>query len=376
MASTAINSGPAPGSASAGPAAEPQREQFEFELPAELIAQHPAPTREGARLLQVGSDAAGVHLRDGKIPDLLTAFEPGDVLVINDTRVIKARLHGEKSSGGRVEILLERALSAHRALVMLRTSHPLRPGTPLRFFSAGAPDKQRGPIYAASLVGRQGDLFELEFARPLDEVLEAAGEVPLPPYIRHAPAAEDAARYQTVYAREPGAVAAPTAGLHLSTTLLADLQERGVQLATITLHVGAGTFQPVRAERLRDHRMHSERYRVPAQTAERINAARAAGRRIIAVGTTSVRALESSARDGQVQAGEGETRLFILPGFEFRIVDRLLTNFHLPGSTLLMLVAAFAGTEAIRAAYRHAVEERYRFFSYGDAMLLERGAGH
>jgi S-adenosylmethionine:tRNA ribosyltransferase-isomerase len=351
--------------------AEPQREQFEFDLPVELIAQHPAATREGARLLQVHGDG---RLHDRTIPDLLAAFDPGDVLVINDTRVIKARLHGEKSSGGRVEILLERALDAHRALVLLRTSHSPRPGTPLRFFapaaSGSAPARDRA--FAATVRGRQDDLFELEFADPLDTVLEAAGEVPLPPYIHHAPAADDAARYQTVYARAPGAVAAPTAGLHLSRELLDRLQARGVLLAPLTLHVGAGTFQPVRAERLRDHRMHAERYVIPVQSAQRINAARRAGHRVIAVGTTSVRALEASARNGDVQAGEGETRLFILPGFHFQVVDRLLTNFHLPGSTLLMLVSAFAGTDVIRAAYRHAVEQRYRFFSYGDAMLLER----
>jgi len=353
-----------------GPAGEPRREDFAFDLPPELIAQHPARAREDARLLHVCGHGADVRLRDGCIPDLLEAFEPGDVLVLNDTRVVKARLRGEKASGGRVEILLERAVSTHRALVLLRTSHAPRPGTALRFAANGPGDP--GTAYTATVTGRQDDLFEIEFTRPLEEVLEAAGEIPLPPYIRHAPAAQDATRYQTVYAREPGAVAAPTAGLHLTESLLAALQERGVQLAWVTLHVGAGTFQPVRAERLRDHRMHSERYHVPAETARCVNAARAAGRRIIAVGTTSVRALESSARDGQLQAGSGETRLFILPGFRFQIVDRLLTNFHLPGSTLLMLVAAFAGTATIRAAYRHAVALRYRFFSYGDAMLLER----
>ena len=354
-----------------GPDLEPRRERFEFDLPPELIAQHPAPTREAARLLHVVGHANGLQLRDGRIPDLVDAFAPGDVLVVNDTRVIKARLRGEKSSGGRVEILLERAVSTHRALVLLRTSHAPRPGTALRF----AATTREGTVYAATVTGRQGDLFELEFERPLDEVLDAAGEIPLPPYIRHAPAPEDAARYQTVYAREPGAVAAPTAGLHLTEALLAALQARGVVLARITLHVGAGTFQPVRAERLCEHRMHSERYEVPPETAERVNAARAAGRRIIAVGTTSVRALESSATDGELRAGAGETRLFILPGFRFQIVDRLLTNFHLPGSTLMMLVSAFAGTSTIQAAYRHAVAHRYRFFSYGDAMLLERHGG-
>ena len=351
-------------------AGEPQREDFAFELPPELIAQHPSAAREGARLLHVSASSRGLHLRDGQIPDLLSAFDPGDVLVINDTRVVKARLRGEKASGGRVEILLERAVDARRALVMLRTSHTPRPGTPLRF--AGVAPDGRVTTYPATVAGREGDLFVVDFADPLDDVLEAAGEIPLPPYIRHAPAAEDTARYQTVYAQEPGAVAAPTAGLHFTEALLAQLQARGVHLARVTLHVGAGTFQPVRVDRLREHRMHSERYHVPEQTAQRVNSARAAGRKIIAVGTTSVRALESSVERGQLRAGAGETRLFILPGFRFQIVDRLLTNFHLPESTLLMLVSAFAGTATIQAAYRHAVEQRYRFFSYGDAMLLDR----
>jgi len=352
------------------PAGEPQRADFAFDLPPELIAQHPSPTREGARLLQVCASGAGLELRDGHIPDLLDAFNPGDVLVINDTRVVKARLRGEKASGGRVELLLERAMGTHRALVMLRTSHTPRPGTALRF-SAAAPDGT-ARTYAATVAGREGDLFVVDFGDPLETVLEAAGDIPLPPYIRHVPEAEDADRYQTVYARDPGAVAAPTAGLHFTEALLAALEARGVHLARVTLHVGAGTFQPVRADRLHDHRMHSERFSVPEETAQRINAARAAGRKVIAVGTTSVRALESSVQDGQLRAGAGETRLFILPGFRFQIVDRLLTNFHLPESTLLMLVAAFAGTATIKAAYRHAVEQRYRFFSYGDAMLLER----
>jgi len=351
-------------------AREPRREDFTFELPPELIAQHPSTARDGARLLHVSASASGVQLRDGQIPDLVSAFDPGDVLVVNDTRVVKARLRGEKASGGRVEILLERAVDVRRALVLLRTSHTPRPGTPLRF--AGVAPDGTVTTYAATVTGREGDLFVVDFADPLDEVLQAAGEIPLPPYIRHAPAAEDAARYQTVYAQEPGAVAAPTAGLHFTEALLAALQARGVQLARVTLHVGAGTFQPVRADRLREHRMHSERYHVPEQTAQRVNCARAAGRKVIAVGTTSVRALESSVEHGELRAGSGETRLFILPGFRFQIVDRLLTNFHLPESTLLMLVSAFAGTATIQAAYRHAVAQRYRFFSYGDAMLLDR----
>ncbi|SPE34371.1 S-adenosylmethionine:tRNA ribosyltransferase-isomerase [Burkholderiales bacterium] len=352
-------------SAQAGAATELRRSDFEFSLPPELIAQHPAEQREGARLLHVRAD--GCH--DEHIPDLLGKFQAGDVLVLNDTRVIKARLLGEKESGGRVEALIERALSSHRAHALLRTSHAPRPGLRLRFAAPGAAPRASG---AATVLGRDGDLFELEFEAPLDEVLEAAGQVPLPPYIRHAPLAEDAARYQTVYARAPGAVAAPTAGLHLSEAMLAQWRARGVHIAFVTLHVGAGTFQPVRTERLREHRMHSERFHVPPATADLVNQAHERGRQVIAVGTTSVRALESSVRDGRVQAGGGETRLFILPGFAFQCVDRLLTNFHLPGSTLLMLVAAFAGPGPVLEAYRHAVSVRYRFFSYGDAMLVER----
>jgi S-adenosylmethionine:tRNA ribosyltransferase-isomerase len=382
MASTAIPARPDaadPGGpdASSGIAGL-RRSDFEFVLPPELIAQHPAQQREAARLLHVHAQ----NLADERIADLGTKFQAGDVLVLNDTKVIPARLHGAKSSGGRVEVLLERALSRHRALVLLRTSHTPRPGLRLRFFPAGrersgADDSaaragSRGAGLGATVRGRQEDLFELEFDEPVDEVLAQAGEVPLPPYIQHRPAADDAARYQTVYARTPGAVAAPTAGLHLSERLLGQLQAQGVHTAYVTLHVGAGTFQPVRAERLSEHRMHAERYAVPASTAELVNEARARGRSVIAVGTTSVRALESNMQRGRLQAGSGETRLFILPGYTFQCVDRLLTNFHLPGSTLLMLVSAFAGTQHVRRAYQHAIAQRYRFFSYGDAMLLER----
>ena len=356
----------------AAPAARPLcRSDFDFDLPPELIAQHPAKRREDARLLQVGPDGCV----DGRIPDLLRHLHPGDVLVLNDTRVIKARLLGQKQSGGRVEVLVERILSPTRAQVLLRTSHAPRPGLPLRF---GAPSDGRRTGQAgvgARVLRRSEDLFELEFDAPLDRVLETIGQVPLPPYIHHAPDADDAARYQTVYARSPGAVAAPTAGLHLTHELLQQCRARGAHLAFVTLHVGAGTFQPVRTERLSEHRMHAERFEVPAQTARIVNEARQRGRQIFAVGTTSVRALESSVRDGELQPGSGETRLFIVPGFRFQCVDRLLTNFHLPGSTLLMLVASFGGTERVLAAYRHAVAARYRFFSYGDAVLLERDAG-
>jgi S-adenosylmethionine:tRNA ribosyltransferase-isomerase len=248
---------------------------------------------------------------------------------------------------------------------------PPRPDAPNRANALQDPGAE-GAGYGATVRARHDDLFELEFDEPVDQVLARAGEIPLPPYIRHTPAAQDRARYQTVYARAPGAVAAPTAGLHLSESLLQHLQEQGVQIGYVTLHVGAGTFQPVRAQRLSEHRMHAERYAVPQATAQMVNDARARGRSIVAVGTTSVRALESCMREGQLQAGSGETRLFIVPGFAFQCVDRLLTNFHLPGSTLLMLVSAFAGTQRVRQAYEHAVAQHYRFFSYGDAMLLER----
>jgi len=371
MASPAIprsspRSGAAPGAEFADfslAGRELRRSDFEFELPAQLIAQYPTEQREAARLLHVGP--AG--LRDGHVPDLLQSLQPGDVLVLNDTRVLNARLFGCKQSGGRVEILVERTVSSHRAFALIRTSHTPRPGRRLNF---SAP--HGGARVGATVLGRSNDLVELQFDEPLGEVLDAMGQVPLPPYIRHAPSAQDAERYQTVYARVPGAVAAPTAGLHLTKALLQQCTARGVHVAYVTLHVGAGTFQPVRTERISEHRMHAERYEVPAATAALVNGARERGARIVAVGTTSVRALESSVREGRVQAGSGETRLFIVPGFRFRCVDRLLTNFHLPGSTLLMLVAAFGGTERMLQAYRHAVQARYRFFSYGDAMLIER----
>jgi len=369
MASPANPAPPVDEPAPPSPEVQLQPTDFEFALPPELIAQHPAPQREAARLLHV--HPAG--LRDEHIPDLLDKFAAGDVLVLNDTRVIPARLHGCKESGGRVEALLERTLSEHRALVLLRTSHPPRAGLRLRFGTAGPGNAGLGAAgLGATVRGRHDDLFELEFDDPVEEVLARAGALPLPPYITHAPDAQDAARYQTVYARAPGAVAAPTAGLHLSEALLGQFQERGVELAYLTLHVGAGTFQPVRTQRLDEHRMHSERYVIPPETADRVNAARARGRAIIAVGTTSVRALESAMAGGRLRAGTGETRLFILPGYRFQCVERLITNFHLPGSTLLMLVSAFGGLQRVRSAYAHAVAAKYRFFSYGDAMLLER----
>ena len=336
---------------------------FDFALPAELIAQAPPPTRAGSRLLHVD----GAKLADLAFTDLPSLLARGDLLVFNDTRVIRSRLHASKPTGGRVELLLERALSADEGLFQLRASHPPRVGGVLHLPGDAI----------ATVLERRDRFFRLRFERigadgSLLEYLDRHGEVPLPPYIARPAGPDDALRYQTVYARHAGAVAAPTAGLHFDDAMLASLQAAGIAFAYVTLHVGAGTFQPVQHEDLGLHRMHSEWYRIPAAAAAAVEAARARVGRIVAVGTTSLRALESAAGDGVLRPGEGETALFITPGYRFRVVDRLLTNFHLPRSTLLMLVSAFAGVETIRAAYRHAIGERYRFFSYGDAMLLER----
>jgi len=334
---------------------------FDYALPAELIAQAPVPTRSASRLL----DVDGSSLRDRRFVDLPALLRPGDLAVLNDTRVIHARAIGRKPSGGRVEMLLERIVGDDAAWVQLKASHLPKPGGRVDF-PGGA---------HATVESREGRFFLLRFheAGPLLGWLERHGEVPLPPYIARPSSAEDAARYQTVYAREPGAVAAPTAGLHFDEPALAALAARGVECAYVTLHVGAGTFQPVVEEDLSKHRMHTERYAVPEASARAIAATRTRGGRVLAVGTTTLRALESAADDtGTVRAGAGETTLFITPGYAFRVVDLLLTNFHLPRSTLLMLVCAFAGIETIRAAYAHAVRGRYRFFSYGDAMLLRR----
>jgi S-adenosylmethionine:tRNA ribosyltransferase-isomerase len=335
---------------------------FDYELPPKLIAQFPAAERSASRLLHL--DAKSGEFHDRRFRDLPELVHAGDVLVMNDTRVIKARLTGRKASGGQIEVLVERVLDHERVLAQVRASKSPRTGTRL-LLADGA---------TGEVLGRQGEFFELRFI-DCDDVfalLERAGSVPLPPYIRHQADAGDAARYQTIYAREQGAVAAPTAGLHFDDALLAALVARGVVLAWLTLHVGAGTFQPVRVENLAAHRMHSEWYSLPQQTVDAVHAAHAAGRSVIAVGTTTLRTLESAAAAGELCAGSAETRLFIMPGYRFRVVDRLITNFHLPRSTLLMLVCAFAGMDNIRRAYRHAVESRYRFFSYGDAMLIER----
>ena len=334
---------------------------FDFELPSELIAQAPATERAGSRLLHV----AGPALTDLRFAELPRLFARGDLMVFNDTRVIKARLNALRPTGGKVELLLERALGTNEAVFQLRASHPPHPGGVLLL-----PGGVR-----ATVIERDGRFFRLRLdgIGSLADYLERHGEVPLPPYITRAAGEADAERYQTVYARYPGAAAAPTAGLHFDDAMLAALAHAGVESAYITLHVGAGTFQPVESEDLSRHLMHAERYRISPGTVAAIAATRSRGGRIVAVGTTSLRALESSADDrGNVDAGEAETRLFIKPGYPFRVVDRLVTNFHLPKSTLLILVAAFAGYANIRAAYAHAIAQRYRFFSYGDAMLLER----
>ena len=335
---------------------------FDYFLPDELIARYPLARRDASRLLHV--DAPNAVFKDRLFAELPSFFRPGDLLVFNDTRVIKARLHGEKASGGKIEALVERVLGEHEALLFMRASKSPKPGAQIRFADA----------ISAQVVGREGDLFRVAFdpAHTVLEWLEQYGEVPLPPYIDRAADLEDDARYQTVYASNPGAVAAPTAGLHFDEDMLALLRGQGVETAFVTLHVGAGTFQPVRAEILAEHVMHTERYAIPEFTVAAIYAAQQRGGRVCAVGTTSLRALESAARGGDLRAGEGETDLFITPGYRFNIVERLITNFHLPKSTLMMLVSAFGGSALLRQAYAHAVAQEYRFFSYGDAMLIER----
>jgi len=334
---------------------------FDYDLPRELIAQAPARERTGSRLLHVD----GAALTDLAFTDLPRLVAPGDLLVFNDTRVIKSRLAASKPTGGKIELLLERLLDRDRALFQLRASHAPKIGSELAL-----PGEAR-----ATVIDRRDRFFELRLDGDLSllEYLDRHGAVPLPPYIDREASADDESRYQTVYAKQPGAVAAPTAGLHFDAPLLGAVENAGVAFAWVTLHVGAGTFAPVTTEDLSMHTMHPEWYRIPAATASAIDSARARGGRVLAVGTTTVRALEAAASDdGHVQAGEGETRIFITPGYTFRAVDRLLTNFHLPKSTLLMLVSAFAGMQTIRKAYAHAIAQRYRFFSYGDAMLLER----
>ena len=339
-----------------------RKSDFHYSLPHDLIAQNPAASRTASRLL-VLDDASG-DLRDLRFTDLPALLRAGDLLVFNDTRVIPARLFGHKDSGGRIEVLVERILDTHRVLAQLRASKPPKPGQKLTL---------EGNVIM-TVQQREGEFYVLAFEldTPVTEILERTGHVPLPPYIERADNASDSERYQTVYAHHPGAVAAPTAGLHFDEAMLARLRGMGVETAFVTLHVGAGTFQPIRVEDIREHRMHAETLSVSPAVCDKINTAKREGRRVVAVGTTVVRALETVADSGRVTPYAGETEIFIYPEYRFQIVDALLTNFHLPESTLLMLVCAFGGTERVLGAYRHAVAQKYRFYSYGDAMFVTR----
>lgn len=339
---------------------------FDYELPEDLIAQSPAEQRNKSRLLRV--DAQG-HCHDHQFTELIDFVKPHDLLVFNNTKVIKARLFGHKSSGGKIELLIERLLDDQRALAHIKASKAPKLDSTLHF----ADDQ-----FTAQVLGREDALYELVFSKPLLPLLEEFGATPLPPYITHTPDAEDDERYQTVYAKTPGAVAAPTAGLHFDNELLEQLRQKGINTTFVTLHVGAGTFQPVRTTAIKDHIMHAEWYEVGPEVVTAIQSARAAGGRVIAVGTTSVRALESAAQFGGTieamrcpLAHQGDTRLFITPGYQFKVVDALITNFHLPQSTLLMLVAALMGLDSMKNTYQHAIQQRYRFFSYGDAMFID-----
>ncbi|HZF26561.1 MAG TPA: tRNA preQ1(34) S-adenosylmethionine ribosyltransferase-isomerase QueA [Steroidobacteraceae bacterium] len=339
-----------------------RRSDFHYQLPPELIAQAPTPERSASRLLAL--DGMSGEVQDLRFRDLPRLLRAGDLLVFNDTRVLNARLFARKPSGGQVELLLERLLGERRGLFQARASKPLRAGATLEL-----QDQQ-----SAQVLAQRNGFVELEFSTPLLAFLDRHGEVPLPPYIEHKPAAIDRERYQTIFAQIDGAVAAPTAGLHFDQALVSELESSGVSRVLITLHVGAGTFQPLRVENLDQHRMHPERVQVSAEACEAINATRSRGGRIVAVGTTVVRGLETAASSGVLAPYHGETELFIRPGYRLQVVDRLLTNFHLPESTLLMLVSAFGGFAHVMAAYAHAVAARYRFFSYGDAMFVTPGA--
>ncbi|MFB9887088.1 tRNA preQ1(34) S-adenosylmethionine ribosyltransferase-isomerase QueA [Balneatrix alpica] len=339
-----------------------QVKDFYFELPDELIARYPMPERSASRMLCLDGESGALELRVFK--ELLALVQPEDLLVFNNTRVIPARLFGQKDSGGKVEVLVERVLDQHRVWAHVRASKAPKAGTELIL---------EGQV-RVKVLGRQDALFELEFVTEegVLTVLEQVGHIPLPPYMSREDELADRERYQTVYSQRPGAVAAPTAGLHFDEPLLQALQQKGVEFAFVTLHVGAGTFQPVRVEKIEEHHMHSEYLEVSAEVCQQVRQARARGGRVIAVGTTSVRALESASRSGQIEPYTGDTDIFIYPGYRFRSVDALITNFHLPESTLLMLVSAFAGYQHVMEAYRYAVAERLRFFSYGDAMFIQR----
>lgn len=340
-------------------------QDFDFYLPQTLIAQHPTPNRTASRLLELSGKSG--ELADKQFTDLPQLLHPGDCLIFNDTRVIKARMFGHKATGGAIEILVERITASQEAWAHIKASRAPTPGSLIQLGS-------RDISFEAEVLGRDDDLFHLRFLNKQNvfEILEKIGHLPLPPYITHNADAEDETRYQTVYAKHAGAVAAPTAGLHFDKQMLTALQAMGVNIAFVTLHVGAGTFQPVRVENIAEHKMHSEWFTVPQATVDCITQAKQTGKSVIAVGTTSLRALESAARNGPLAATSGETDIFITPGYQFRVIDKLITNFHLPKSTLLMLVSAFAGMENIRHAYQHAIQQQYRFFSYGDAMLIDR----
>jgi S-adenosylmethionine:tRNA ribosyltransferase-isomerase len=333
---------------------------FDFNLPQERIAQFPLPDRSASRLLHVDGQGADLALHDRQFTDILDQLQAGDLLVMNDTRVLKARFFGVKDSGGKVEALVERVLDTRTVLAQVRASKSPGPGVKIRLADA----------FDVTVGERAGEFYTLHFEDDVFELIEAHGRLPLPPYIEHAADEFDETRYQTVFNKVPGAVAAPTAGLHFDEALLQKLKDKGVNFAYVTLHVGAGTFQPVRTENLAEHKMHTEWYTMPQATVDAVRATRAAGRDVVAVGTTSLRALESASQSGRIEAGSADTALFITPGYRFKTVTRLITNFHLPKSTLLMLVSAFAGFEEIRQAYAHAIANEYRFFSYGDAMLL------
>ena len=335
---------------------------FDFYLPDCLIAQHPTPERTASRMLHI--DGSNEKLSDEVFSDLPKFLNKGDLLVFNDTRVIKARLFGQKHTGGNVEVLVERVINQHVVYAHVRASRSPKVGGKIRLSDA----------FDAEVIARHDDLFELRFISDSTvlELLELYGALPLPPYITHKATTEDEERYQTVYSKNLGAVAAPTAGLHFNDTMLDTIKQKGVNIAYVTLHVGAGTFQPVRVENIHEHKMHSELYHIPQATVDMIAATKKNGGKVTAIGTTAMRALESAAQHGELQAGEGETSIFITPGYQFKVVDRLFTNFHLPKSTLLMLVSAFGGFELIKKAYAHAVAQKYRFFSYGDAMLIEK----
>ncbi|MDA0790054.1 MAG: tRNA preQ1(34) S-adenosylmethionine ribosyltransferase-isomerase QueA [Proteobacteria bacterium] len=335
---------------------------FHFELPGELIAKYPTPERSASRLMHV--DAASGHLGRHHFYELDTLLAPGDLLVFNNTRVIPARLFGRKATGGRVEVMLERVLDDHNALVQVRSSKSPRPGSDITL---------EGSDVTLRVTGRDGQFFVVSFPDPgVLAISQVHGHIPLPPYIDRQDEATDAERYQTIYAERAGAVAAPTAGLHFDEPLMARLAEKGVAIAQVTLHVGAGTFAPIRVARVEDHQMHTEYLEVEESVCAAVKACRARGGRVVAVGTTSVRSLETASAGGELKPFRGETDIFIYPGYEFRSVDAMITNFHLPGSTLIMLVSAFAGTGTIRDAYAAAIAESWRFFSYGDAMLITR----